>query len=146
MNQTRLFLLAILCTVIGAYGDVVNKIVIESLTSQDIPEDVVRANIVLDDGAVFSQKRLSEDIKRLMKTGQFADVEAQVVHPGDDQVATVTVLVREGQAARAPTFDGADGGQVPDASQEAVTVDAEVGIGHLTPPPGRCRSVGPARG
>ena len=105
MNQTRLFLLAILCTVIGAYGDVVNKIVIESLTSQDIPEDVVRANIVLDDGAVFSQKRLSEDIKRLMKTGQFADVEAQVDPAGNGKV-DITFKLRPRQRIAQINFKG----------------------------------------
>ncbi len=105
MNKTRLFILAILCTALGAYGDVINKIVIESLTSQDVPEDVVRANIVLDDGAVFSQKRLSEDIKRLMKTGQFADVEAQV-NPAGDGTVDITFKLRPRQRIAQINFKG----------------------------------------
>ena len=71
MKYACILVLAILFVTTGAYADVVNKISIESMTNQNVPEDVVRANIVLQEGATFSQRRLSEDIKRLIKTGQF---------------------------------------------------------------------------
>ena len=74
------------------------------------------------------------------------DVEAEVVHPRDDQVAAVAVFVGERQATRPAAADGADRRQVRDAPEEAVAVDAEVLVGHLTLRRVRCRSVGPARG
>lgn len=89
MKYAYILVLAILCVTTGAYADVVNKISIESMTNQNVPEDVVRANIVLQEGATFSQRRLSEDIKRLIKTGQFADVATEVNPVGGGAVDIV---------------------------------------------------------
>ena len=47
------------------------------------------------------------------------DVEAEIAHPRDDEVATIAVGIGESQTARTATIDGSDQGQLVEARQQA---------------------------
>ena len=85
MKFAGLIVALVICTALSCTGQVVNEIIIESTTGQEISEDMVRANIILKKGEQFTPRKLSEDIKRLYKTGYFEDVEARraVLPDGD---------------------------------------------------------------
>ncbi len=78
----------------------IEKIVVTSDTGASVSEQVVLANMDSAPGTTFDPKRLSDDIKRLYKTGAFEDVRTSLQEePGDKVVITVTVrpkpVVRE---------------------------------------------------
>lgn len=56
----------------------IERIVVRSTTMQNVPESLVRANILLREGQTFSRKVLSEDIKRLYASRQFDDIASTV--------------------------------------------------------------------
>ena len=64
----------------------VQRIVITTGTGQAAPEELIRANMRTAEGQEFSPQVLSEDIKRIMETDYFADVETGVVERADGTV------------------------------------------------------------
>jgi hypothetical protein len=53
------------------------------------------------------------------------DGEAEIAHPTDDQIASGSVFVGEGQATDATPRDRAYLGQLIESVQQAIAVDAE---------------------
>ena len=84
--------LVILATSLTLMAATVNKIVIKSNTAQNVSPDVVRAHILLVEGAAFSQEQLSKDIKSLYKTGQFDDVVAKAKQAQGDTIDVVFTI------------------------------------------------------
>jgi outer membrane protein insertion porin family len=101
--MTRLLssLLLTLVTFTGLSATV-NEIIIKSTTSQRVSADMVRANMALKPGILFTQEQLSKDIKAIIGTNQFDDVVADVSNvPGDK----VDVLLRITPKARIATIE-----------------------------------------
>lgn len=87
MKVTRWALLALLlCAASANAADKIKKIIVVSTTGQTISEQMVRANIKLREGGVFSKSQLSEDIKTLYATKQFADIQPDVEPAGENLV------------------------------------------------------------
>jgi outer membrane protein insertion porin family len=80
----------------------VNEIIVKSTTSQRVSGDMVRSNMALKPGGVFSQEQMTKDIKAIIGTNQFDDVVADVSNvPGDK----VDVLLRITPKARVATIE-----------------------------------------
>ena len=80
----------------------VNEIIVKSTTSQHVSADMVRANMALKPGAVFSQEQMTKDIKAIIGTNQFDDVVADVTNLAGDKV---DVLLRITPKARVATIE-----------------------------------------
>ena len=81
-------------------GLVVEKVIVRSTTDVAAPESLVLATIDSREGSEFTAQRLSEDIKRLYRTGNFRQVRAKVEERPGDRVllifdVTVKPVVRE---------------------------------------------------
>lgn len=87
------------------FAATVNQIIVRSNTSQSVSVDVVRANIVLVEGAQFSQESLSQDIKNLYATGQFDDVVAKW-QPADQGKVDVVFTVIPKARVNSIVFEG----------------------------------------
>jgi len=80
---------------LGARAAVIDKITVKSGVAGAAPEALVLGNMASRPGQVFQPAVLSEDIKRLIKTGSFDDVRTEVTEmPGDKVAIAVTVVPR----------------------------------------------------
>ncbi len=90
---------------IGADVPVIDKILIVSSGKGPAPEDLVRANMTSREGMEFSEERLSEDIKRLYRTGFIADIQTELIRTGPDRV-TIRLKVAPKPTVRKIVIEG----------------------------------------
>jgi len=64
----------------------IDKVLIVSTGKGPAPEELVRSNMTCRKGTEFSREKLSEDIKRLYRTGFIADVQTELIQTGGDRV------------------------------------------------------------
>ncbi|MEN9360015.1 MAG: outer membrane protein assembly factor BamA [Verrucomicrobiota bacterium] len=77
MNIRHAALALALSLALGASGAEIERIETVTTTGEAVSEGLVRSNMKLRSGSAFDPEVLSEDIRRLYATNQFADIEAK---------------------------------------------------------------------
>ncbi len=76
----------------AAYTQEIHSVKFEQQGPFRYGEDLLRYNVVTAKGAVYDEKTVNEDIKRLHAVGSFSDVAAKTVRRGDGRMDVVFVL------------------------------------------------------
>jgi len=84
----------------------IGRIVLQSGTSAPLPLDHIHAHMNSAEGNVFDQTVLDDDIKRLMATGLFADINAGFSLSPEGGPGTVTLVIWMQPSIRAVLFEG----------------------------------------
>ncbi len=82
---------SLILTTVLSFSATVDKIEVKSTNSSKVSSDLVKSRMTLRKGVTFSNEALSSDIKSLIDSGYFADVDVKIVKEGNKVNLIVTV-------------------------------------------------------